>query len=152
MNMNEIKKKKGLKLLGKILMAVTIPLILLVVVAGISLATVGDTTASGLTERELSTAVYAVEQELELLSNGDFTANEGILYKGDYNLSADTAFFDEFKSHTNVDITIFWGNERLATSVVDHSGARAIHTTMSDELYNTLCTEGSFFSKDVKLQ
>ena len=149
MNMNEIKKKKGLKLLGKILMAVTIPLILLVVVAGISLATVGDTTASGLTERELSTAVYAVEQELKLLSDGDFTANEGILYKGDYNLSADTAFFDEFKSHTNVDITIFWGNERLATSVVDHSGARVIHTTMSDELYNTLCTEGSFFSKDV---
>ena len=84
-----------------------------------------------------------------MLAEGDFTAVDGILYKGEYDVSADTAFFDEFKDRTTVDITIFWGNERLATSVVDETGARAVHTTMSDELYNTLKADKTYFSEDV---
>ena len=143
------KKKKGLKLLGKILMAVTIPLILLVVLAGLAMNTVGSTTAGGCTERELKTAVYAVEHELNLLAEGEFTAKDGVLYKGEYDLTAYTGFFDEFKTYTDVDVTIFWANERLATSVVDNSGSRAVHTTISDELYNAIRSEGYYFSENV---
>ena len=141
--------KKGLKLLTKMLMAVTIPLVALVIIAALALNAVGSTTAAGCTERELATAVYAVEHEMEMLAEGDFSVTDGILYKGEYDVSADTAFFDEFKESTTVDITIFWGNERLATSVVDKTGARAVHTTMSDELYNTLKADGKYFSEDV---
>lgn len=143
------KKKKGLKLLGKILMSVTIPLIVLVVIAGVAMDAVGAKTAGGCTERELRTAVYAVEHEVELLSEGDFSAKDGILYKGGYDISSDTTFFDDFKATTDIDITYFWGNERLATSVVDKTGARAVHTTMSDELFQTICEDGSYFSEDV---
>lgn len=144
-----MKKKKGLKLLTKMLMAVTIPLVALVIIAALALNAVGSTTAAGCTERELATVVYAVEHEMEMLAEGDFSVTDGILYKGEYDVSADTAFFDEFKESTTVDITIFWGNERLATSVVDKTGARAVHTTMSDELYNTLKADGKYFSEDV---
>lgn len=144
-----MKKKKGLKLLTKMLMAVTIPLVALVIIAALALNAVGSTTAAGCTERELATAVYAVKHQMEMLAEGDFSVTDGILYKGEYDVSADTAFFDEFKESTTVDITIFWGNERLATSVVDKTGARAVHTTMSDELYNTLKADGKCFSEDV---
>lgn len=144
-----LKRKKGLKLLSKMLMVITIPLIAIVIIAAVALNVVGSTTAAGCTERELATAVYAVEHEMEMLAEGDFTAKDGILYKGEYDVSADTAFFDEFKKRTTVDITIFWGNERLATSVVDETGARAVHTTMSDELYNTLKADKTYFSEDV---
>ena len=143
------KKKKGLKLLSKILMSVTIPLIVLVIIAGVAMEAVGAKTAGGCTEKELRTAVYAIEHQMDMLAEGEFSAKDGILYKGDYDLSADTGFFDEFKTYTDVDITIFWANERLATSVVDKSGSRAVHSTMSDELYNTICTDGSYFSEDV---
>ena len=143
------KKKKGLKLLGKILVSVIIPLVVLLFMAWLALDAVGSKTAGGCTEKELRTAVYAIEYEMNLLSDGEFTAKDGILYKGDYDLSADTGFFDEFKTYTDVDITIFWANERLATSVVDKTGARAVHTTMSDELYQTICEDGSYFSEDV---
>jgi len=145
----DIKRKKGLKLLSKMLLAVTIPLIILVVLAGVALEAVGSKVAGGCTERELKTAVYAIEHELELLSEGDFSAADGVLYKGEYDVSADTGFFDDFKANTKVDITIFWGNERLATSVVNTSGARAVHTTITDELYNTVCSDGSYFAENV---
>ena len=144
-----LKRKKGLKLLSKMLLVITVPLIAIVIIAAVALNVVGSTTAAGCTERELATAVYAVEHEMEMLAEGDFTAKDGILYKGEYDVSADTAFFDEFKKRTTVDITIFWGNERLATSVVDETGARAVHTTMSDELYNTLKADKTYFSEDV---
>ena len=143
------KKKKGLKLLSKILMSVTIPLLLLVAIAGVGMEMIGTKTAAGCTEKELKTAVYAVVHELELLSEGDFSVKDGVLYKGEYDISSDTTFFDDFKEKTDIDITYFWGNERVATSVVDKSGARAVHTTMSDELYQTICEEGSYFSEDV---
>ena len=148
-DVTDIKKKKGLKLLSKMLMAVTIPLVALVVLAGVSLEAVGSKVAGGCTERELKTAVYAIEHEMEMLAEGDFNAADGVLYKGEYDISADTAFFDDFKEHTTVDITIFWGNERLATSVVNTSGARAVHTTITDELYNTICKDGSYFAENV---
>lgn len=146
---SEIKKKKGLKLLSKMLLAVTIPLVALVVFAGLALEAVGSKTAAGCTETELQTAVYAIEHELALLSDGDFNAADGVLYKGEYDLSADTGFFDDFKNNTGVDITLFWGNERLATSVVDTSGNRAVHTTITDKLYNTICEDGTYFSDQV---
>ena len=146
---NMDKKKKGLNLLAKILLAVIVPLIVLVFVAWLAMDAIGSRTAGGCTEKELRTAVYAIEHEMDMLADGEFSAKDGILYKGNYDVSADTGFFDEFKTYTDVDITIFWGNERLATSVVDASGARAVHTTITDELYNTICADGSYFSEDV---
>ena len=145
----DIKRKKGLKLLSKMLLAVTIPLVVLVVLAGVALEAVGSKVAAGCTETELQTAVYAVEHELDLLSEGDFSVADGVMYKGDYDISSDTSFFDDFKKSRDVDITYFWGNERMATSVVDGFGKRAVHTTISDELYNKICEEGSYFAENV---
>ena len=71
---SDIKKKKGLKLLSKMLLAVTIPLIALVVFAGLALEAVGSKTAAGCTETELQTAVYAIEHELNMLAAGEFSA------------------------------------------------------------------------------
>lgn len=144
-----VKRKKGLKLLAKMLLAVTIPLIALVVFAGLALEAVGSQTAAGCTETELKTAVFSVEHEVDLFADGDFSIVDGNLYKGDINLTEATGFLDEFKTNTDIDITIFWGNERFATSVVDTSGKRALHTTMEDKLYNTICKEGSYFSDQV---
>ena len=93
---SDIKKKKGLKLLSKMLLAVTIPLIALVVFAGLALEAVGSKTAAGCTETELQTAVYAIEHELNMLAAGEFSAADGNLYKGEYNLSEDTGFFYDF--------------------------------------------------------
>lgn len=143
------KKKKGLNLLGKILLSVTIPLILLVFAAWLALDAVGAKTAAGCTEKELITAVYAIGHEVELLTEGDFSVKDGKLYKGEFNLSDATGFLDEFKGYTDIDITVLWGNERLATSVMDDTGVRAVNTTISDELYNTICAEGSYFSDNV---
>ena len=75
------KKKKGLNLLAKILMAVTIPLVVLVVIAWLAMDAVGSKTAGGCTEKELRTAVYAIEHEMNMLAEGEFSAKDGILYK-----------------------------------------------------------------------
>lgn len=67
-----VKKKKGLNLLLKIVLVVTVPLIILVVMAGLALETVGSSTADRTMENELRTTVYAVEQAAALVSDGDF--------------------------------------------------------------------------------
>jgi len=48
MEEKSIKKRRGLKLLGKILMSVTLPMIVLVFLAGVALEAVGSKNSSGL--------------------------------------------------------------------------------------------------------
>ena len=148
----ELKKKKGLNLLAKILGAVTIPLVLLVIVTGLSLKAVGTDVAEGLTQRELQTAVYALKDKMEVLDSGEFGVEGSNLLKGAYDLSADTAFFDSFLANTEVDITVFWGNTRYATSITDASGSRVVGTTIPDELYNNIRNNGSHFTTSVNIQ
>ena len=148
----ELKKKKGLNLLAKILGAVTIPLVLLVIVTGLSLKAVGTDVAEGLTQRELQTAVYALKDKMELLDSGEFSLEGSNLLKGTYDLTADTAFFDSFLANTEVDITVFWGNTRYATSITDASGSRVVGTTIPDELYNNIRNNGSHFTTSVNIQ
>lgn len=47
-----INKKKGLKLIGKIMVAITIPLIILLVFTSLAIRAVGDSTATQLVEHE----------------------------------------------------------------------------------------------------
>ncbi len=148
----ELKKKKGLNLIAKILGAVTIPLIILVILTGLALRAVGTNVAEGLTERELRTAVFALEDKLKLQDDGEFIVEGTSLLKGDYDLTADTAFFDEFLEHTEVDITVFWGNTRYATSITDAAGKRVVGTTIPDELYNNIRKNGTHFTTSVNIQ
>ncbi len=143
------KKKSGFNLLVKIVSVALIPIIILLGVAIFSLNSVGTQMADELTERELKTAVYAITSELEALHSGDYTYSETGLKKGDENLTLNEEIFDNFKKNTEVEFTLFWGNTRRATSVIGADGQRVLNTTMSNELYNTLKTQRSYFNDNV---
>lgn len=149
--MNEEQRKKGLKLLAKMLIVVIIPLALLVVLVINAFNTLGRKMAEEMTERELMTAIYAVESDLDIVSDGAYRLEGDTLYKGNSNLTANTTLFDEFEKNTDVDITVFWGNTRRATSLVDEKGDRILNTTIPDKLYHQIQQEKTVFSNSVTI-
>ena len=119
-----LEKKKGLNLMMKILVASVIPLIILVFMAGLAIRSVGITVSEKCVQHELNASIYALEQTLSMLSDGDWSYDGDALYKGEYNISDSQGFMDAFKENTDVDVTICWGTTRMATSIVDKNGNR----------------------------
>lgn len=150
--MDEMKKKKGLNLLMKIFLSVFIPLLVLIIFAYLAIESVGDTTAERLTNTELKNLVYAIERDMETLNDDAFSFDGQNLYKGDYNLTQTTDFLDSFKKHTEVDVTLFWGNMRAATTIIDSNGTRILGTPMGDAVYAAILKDGSYFSSTVDIQ
>lgn len=147
-----LEKKKGLNLMTKILITALIPLILIVVIAGVSIHSVGSVVARKLVKHELQTASYALEMTLDSLGGGDYRSDGTNLYRGNYNLTANNQTIDDFKKKTNVDVTVFWKKTRMVTSVIDKDGKRVTGTALSDSVYDKVMQDGKYFSDNVDIE
>ncbi|MCF0129258.1 MAG: methyl-accepting chemotaxis protein, partial [Pseudobutyrivibrio sp.] len=87
----------------------------------------------------LNAAMHAVNQEDFVLSEDNH------LLKGALDLSANPEFIDSFVEGTNAQVTIFYGNTRYATSIIDEKGERMVGTTCSDEIFDTVVNKGQEF-------
>ena len=147
-----LEKKKGLNLMTKILITALIPLILIVVIAGVSIHSVGSVVARKLVKHEMQTASYALEMTLDSLGSGDYHSDGTNLYKGNYNLNANNQTIDDFKKKTNVDVTVCWKKTRMVTSVIDKDGKRVTGTALSDSVYDKVMQDGKYFSDNVDIE
>ena len=57
---------------------------------------------------------------------------DGILYKGEFDVTNATEIADHVKSATDMDITVFYGDTRYMSSVVNEQGERIIGTTAQE--------------------
>lgn len=147
-----MKQKKGMNLMVKILGIAIVPLIIMVVIAAIDIRGVGVEVSEQLVQHELNATTYAVQTSLSNIGGDGYRCEDGILYKGDYNLSEDQTFLDQFKENTNVDVTIFFGDTRMATSIKDASGNRVVGTTIDAAVYDKIVKDGRYFTSNIEVQ
>lgn len=147
-----LEKKKGLNLMTKILITALIPLILIVVIAGVSIHSVGSVVARKLVKHEMQTASYALEMTLDSLGSGDYHSDGTNLYKGNYNLNSNNQTIDDFKKKTNVDVTVCWKKTRMVTSTIDKDGKRVTGTAIPDSVYDKVMQDGKYFSDNVDIE
>lgn len=77
----EIQKKKGLNLIGRILMVSVIPIVILVFFAGLAIRAVGRDVSLMMAKHELTATTYAMDQTLGILSTGIIPVMEPICTK-----------------------------------------------------------------------
>lgn len=147
-----LEKKKGLNLMIKILITALIPLILIVVLAGVSIHSVGSVVAKKLVMHEMQTASYALEMTFDSLGSGDYHSDGTNLYKGNYNLNSNNQTIDDFKKKINVDVTVFWKKTRMVTSAIDKDGKRVTGTAIPDSVYDKVMQDGKYFSDNVDIE
>ena len=78
---------------------------------------------------------YAISMQLNSINFEEYTLEDSILKKGEKAFSGDLSKMDELKEKSGADITIFYGNERILTTIVDEQGQRVIHTSVLTHLY-----------------
>ncbi len=147
-----MKEKKGIRLALKLSLTVAIP-ILLITVIGIVLGVVKQNDLSdNLVEREVSGIARSVRQTYsELGDGGEFTMNGDTLTKGTKTLSGDYDLIDRIKEEQDVELSLFYGDTRILTTLTDETGKREINTKISADIYEKIQKGEDYFSTDIKL-
>lgn len=147
-----MEKKKGLRLALKLSLMVAIP-ILLVTLTGICLGAVKQGHLSrNLVEREISGIARSVrETYMEMGGSEPFTLKDGTLTKGSKTLTEDYELIDKLKAEQDIELSLFFGDTRLLTTLTDESGKREINTQMSEEVYSHISKGEDYYARDIEL-
>lgn len=102
-------------------------------------------------ENQLSGIVCVMEQEFSKEAKGQLEYRNGTLYSGGKEI-VEQEFVDSVKRETGVDVTIFWGEKRIITSVLKSDGERAVGTVADNIVVSNVLSKGEeFFSEDVSV-
>ena len=146
-----MKKQKKLGIMAQLVMLCVIPMVVMVsAITVYAISTIRDqvqeATMDGL--EDLCQSVYAA---YDALDPGAYWMDGDTLYKGEYCVSEHDEVIDGFTQGRAVDVTVFYGDTRRATSLRDKStGERILGTKASDEVIQTVINEGKTYeSSDV---
>lgn len=150
-NEEEIRElqKKGLHITAKILMVLLIPLLAVGSVSGIMGAKNERKLAFQLFEEELKGIVENTRLLYDTNYAGDFSYEDGVLKKGGTVINEDMELIDNMKANTSAEITLFYGDTRVMTTVMDAKGKRAIGTTLDRNYADKVLGGEDLFLKSV---
>lgn len=141
-------ERRGLKLTLRLVLVTAVPLILMFGFAIVGLGSSCSSIIESMVQHELSTAQYAFETAIGNIAQGTYMYTNNKFYKGKRNISDNTKFFDDFSHEVDLQVTVFYGNTRVATSLVDEEGNRMIGTEALPEIYEQVVNQGQDYYSD----
>lgn len=131
-----------MKVQTKILIVALLPLFGL----GLAVVLIGNIQISkvvtGTIENGLRSTAVSVRDTLEYVDGGVYHVEENALYKGEFNVSDTISIGDNVRNAANTDITVFYGDTRYMTSVIDGQGKRVVGTKAGDEVVQKVMVDG----------
>lgn len=146
------KSKVKFGLMKQLLLVSSVPMLLIFAFGMLSIWYVGAQVIEVMVKHELSAAQYAFEVSVEKIATGAFAYKDGMFYKGNRNITYDTDFFDNFSKEVDLQVTVFWDDTRVATSLVDENGKRMTGTKADPEIYEQVVVQGmDYYSEHVEI-
>ena len=79
-------------------------------------------------------------------------AENGDVWKGGYNISNSEKLLDTIKERSGMDVTFFYGNKRIMTSIKEQSGERILGSPAGSKIEEMVLQNGKeYFSKNVSV-
>ncbi len=131
----------------KLLLIALVPSILLSVLLAILAAT---NIQSGMQEEALHGLRGCAMSLLEIydcVDDGDYTSSAGVVKKGSISLTDNYKIVDEMKELTEYEVTMFYGDTRVTTSLKDvKTGERLVGTQASEAVIEAVLNKGEEYS------
>lgn len=101
----------------------------------------------------LKTAAFAVQGAYDAAGNGDFTMLEsGNVIKGMFVVSGNYSLADKLSSESGTEVSLYYGNKIIVTSLKDNNGGRMMDETINPDIEETVLKQGKeYFSDDIVL-
>ena len=130
--------KKGIKLTTKIVLITLFPLVLIGVIA-VMMGTSGERNiAYQLVEENLENVAYSGDNIYNLYADGDFSYQNEIFKKGTKDITDDYELLDQIKEQSDIEVTLFWGKQRVLTTITNDKGERVIGTTLDEDFVSDI--------------
>ncbi len=147
-----VMRRKGIKLTLRLVLVAAVPLILMFMAAVLGIRSSCNFVTEEMVQHELTTAQYAFETAIANIAQGTYMYTNGKFYKGKRNISDNTQFFDNFSHEVDLQVTVFYDNVRVATSLMDEDGNRMTGTEADSQIYDTVVNQGQdYYSNNVTI-
>ena len=148
------KKKKSGGLIVKILGMCIIPVLALGVILAAYSNNILTNSLENRIEEELTNSAIALEKMYSEGITGSYLQSpSGDVYKGMTKITDNTIMIDSFKKRTGIECSIIFNDTRVATTIENASGERIAGTTVSEELVETVVTNGEdYFDNDIVIE
>ena len=101
-------------------------------------------------EKSLSGIAHNLISIYNVLDAGDFSQKDDRVYKGETEITSDYRVLDDIKNDTGADVTVFVGDERCLTTLVDKKGNRLVGSHIDKEVASQVIEDGQeYFSQNV---
>ena len=132
-----------MKLRTKIILLVTAPLLLL----GLVIYLIGSNRITAAMTNEVKDSLKAtaisVRDTVSVGMEGDYHVVDGDLWKGEeLNISQNEVIADSITEKTDIAVTVFYGDTRYMTSVINNDGDRVLGTKASDRVIQEVLVGG----------
>lgn len=145
-------KKIKINIVTRIIAISGVPLLIgmgiLTILAGVSM----NQALEEESEKGLAKTAVTLERLLENVYEGDFSLNgEGELVKGEVKLEEIYDSLDSIRQEENVELTIFWQDTRMLTTLKNADGSRNVGTKASEAVSAQVLSGETFFDNNLAI-
>lgn len=142
----KIKRKGKDSLYASFLMMTLVPLLIFGVIVTIFISGVIRRTTQNQTKEELKCIASAVKTSYDVTYPGDYNLmvykKDQTLYKGEANITKRTDVIDVIKETSGVDVSIYFANFCMITTITDSEGNRIVNHTSADKITEEVLING----------
>ena len=139
-------KKKGISIVLELALVVIVALVVLMIMTTIFSVSLLRKSLKENTLDGVKEVAASIQGSLDLLSYGDYTEIDGIVYKGNYALGANPGILDTFVEGTEIDVSFFIGETRMLTTITNSKGVRMTGKPCSAEVKRIVIENGETFT------
>lgn len=136
----------------KIILSAILPLLLLGASIIIIAATIVKGSIISKVEESLKGTAVATEAAYDQNAGSYLKAENGAIWKGSYNISQSETLVDTIKEESGMDVTFFYGSDRIMTSAKDKDGNRLLGSPAGDKIKKRVLEQGKeYFSDNISI-
>lgn len=136
----------------KILLCSLLPLLLLGLIIIALASTIVKQSIINQVENSLKGTAIATQAAYDQNAGSYLQAENGDIWKGSYNISQSETLVDTIKKESGMDVTFFYGTERIMTSALDKNGDRILGSPAGDVVTEKVLKKGDgYFSDNISM-
>ena len=144
------QNKKGMKLIGKILIVVIIPMLIIVGISAAAIEYVGKTAAGTLAKQQLEATVFSLDNSLNAIDSSSYTVSGNKLMKGKYDITQNKDFIENYSKETNLDIAFFWADRPLISATSD-GDSTIDNVVLPENIYEKVKKDKTYYSSNMEV-
>lgn len=144
------QNKKGMKLIGKILIVVIIPMLIIVGISVAAIEYVGKIAAGTLAKQQLEATVFSLDNSLNAIDSSSYTVSGNKLMKGKYDITQNKDFIENYSKETNLDIAFFWADRPLI-SATSGGDSTIDNVVLPQNIYEKVKKDKMYYSSNMEV-